>query len=148
MEIFGVVKKNMISLGLIEANHTNGKRFRVIAIIVAYIMLGYGVCTTIWYFVLEAKTFEEHMEAVLSMNVFCCTILKFYMFVVYLVFIGLFLGVCRFFMAFATDLKSRLIALENVIQQYADDETNQSKSLEAMETTIHEFIEFHSDVKQ
>lgn len=77
MEIFGVVKKNMISLGLIEANHTNGKRFRVIAIIVAYIMLGYGVCTTIWYFVLEAKTFEEHMEAVLSMNVFCCTILKF-----------------------------------------------------------------------
>lgn len=71
-----------------------------------------------------------------------------YMFVVYLVFIGLFLGVCRFFMAFATDLKSRLIALENVIQQYADDETNQLKSLEAMETTIHEFIEFHSDVKQ
>lgn len=77
MEIFGIVKRNMINLGLMEAKHTHSRFFRIIALLVAFFMIVYGVCTTIWYFVSEAETFEQHAEGILSINVFCCTFFKF-----------------------------------------------------------------------
>lgn len=71
-----------------------------------------------------------------------------YMCMVYLVFIFLFLGVCRFFIAFATDLKSRLTILENEIQHYTNGQMNASKSRKASQKIIHNFVEFHAHVKQ
>lgn len=70
------------------------------------------------------------------------------MFMVYLVFIFLFLSVCRFFIGFAADLKSRLVILETEIQEYASGLRVKPRSQQNMTALIHDFVQFHSDVKQ
>lgn len=71
-----------------------------------------------------------------------------YMYMVYVIFVGLFFGVCRFFLAFAADLQVQLCSLENVILQYASGSANESASRRKMQRIIREFVAFHADVKQ
>lgn len=71
-----------------------------------------------------------------------------YMFMVYSVFIYLFLGVCRFFIAFADDLTSRLSILEIETQAFSSGIVSKPRSQRNMKRIIHGFIQFHSDVKQ
>lgn len=69
--------------------------------------------------------------------------------VFYMIFLFLFLGMCRIFLAFATDLKSRLAILENEIQAYSTDASTKSQCHRLnMKALFYELIQFHSDIKQ
>lgn len=71
---------------------------------------------------------------------------------IYWIFTCLFLGLCEFFKAFASDIESELKSIEEQIQLFANRKirnTIQSqKQQQKVKTTIHDFIAIHAEAKQ
>lgn len=68
------------------------------------------------------------------------------MYLAYLIFACLFLGVCTFFIAFSDDLAFILSVLEKEAQVFIRKASY--KSLQKMDALIYEYVSFHGDVIQ